>query len=136
MLGPRMRIAPWLRAFGGASALGAAVALGTGCHGEGAARLQGTWRGVRTEGVAPDAVAGANAFALSTELDVKGDALTVITPKDTQSGRYRVVKQDRTTLVITTDKDGAEDPQTFVFVDDRTVRWAVLEGRSIVFARQ
>jgi hypothetical protein len=125
-----------LRTFARASALGAAVALGTGCHGEGAARLQGTWRGVRTEGVAADAVAAANAFAQATELDVKGDSLTVTTPKDTQSGRYRVVKQDRTTLVISTDKDGAEAPQTFVFVDDRTVRWAVLEGRSIIFARQ
>lgn len=67
---------------------------------------------------------------------MKGDALVVITPKETQSGRYRVLRQDRTTLVITTDRDGADDPQTFVFVDDKTLRWSVLEGRSIVFARQ
>jgi hypothetical protein len=112
------------------------MALGTGCHGEGAARLQGTWRGVRTEGVAADSVTSANAFALATELDVRCDSITVTTPSDTQSGRYRVVKQDRATLVITTDKDGPEIPQTFVFVDERTVRWAVLDGRAIVFARQ
>jgi hypothetical protein len=67
---------------------------------------------------------------------VKGDAITVTTPKDKQSGRYKVVKQDKTMLVITTDKDGADDPQTFTFVDDKTVRWAVLDGKSIVFAKQ
>ena len=49
---------------------------------------------------------------------------------------YDVVKQDKTMLVITTDKDGADDPQTFTFVDDKTVRWAVLDGKSIVFAKQ
>jgi hypothetical protein len=115
--------------------LGATLALVSGCHGDGAARLQGTWHGVRAEGVAADALASANAFALGTELDVKGDALVVTTPSDTQSGRYRVVKQDRTTLVITTDKDGADAPQTFVFVDDKTLRWVVLEGKAIVFVR-
>jgi hypothetical protein len=91
---------------------------------------------VRTEGVAADSVASANAFAVATELDVKGDSITVTTPKGTQSGRYRVVKQDRATVLITTDKDGADSPETFVFVDERTVRWAVLDGRAIVFARQ
>jgi len=115
--------------------LGIAVSLGPACHGDGAARLQGTWRGVRADGVAADAVQGANAFAVATELEVRGDALVVTTPEDTQSGRYRVVKQDRATLVITTDKDGAEDPQTFVFLDDTTLRWTALEGKSIVFAR-
>ena len=131
-----MRVLPSARALARVSVLGAAVALGAACHGEGAARLQGTWRGVRAEGVAPEALAGANAFAVATELDVKGDALVVITPKETQSGRYRVLRQDRATLVIATDKDGADNPQTFVFVDEKTLRWAVLEGRTIVFARQ
>ncbi len=119
-----------------ASLLGAILSVAAACHGDGAARLQGKWRGVRAEGVTADAVAAANAFATATEIDVKGDAITVITPKDKQSGRYKVVKQDKTMLVITTDKDGADDPQTFTFVDDKTVRWAVLDGKSIVFAKQ
>ena len=115
--------------------LSATLSLVGACHGDGAARLQGTWRGVRAEGVAADAQASANAFALATELDVKGDALVVTTPGDTQSGRYRVVKQDRTTLIITTDKDGPDAPQTFVFVDDKMLRWLALEGKAIVFVR-
>jgi hypothetical protein len=116
--------------------LGATLSLVVACHGDGAPRLQGKWRGIRSEGVAAEAQTAANTFAMATALDVSGDAITVTTPKDKQSGRYRVVRQDKTTLVITTDKDGPSDPQTFIFVDDKTVRWAVLEGKSIVFARQ
>jgi hypothetical protein len=119
-----------------ASLLGAGLSALVACHGDGAPRLQGKWRGVRAEGVTPETVAAANAFATATELEVKGDAITVTTPKDKQSGRYKVVKQDKALLVITTDKDGADDPQTFTFVDDKTVRWAVLDGKSIVFAKQ
>jgi hypothetical protein len=107
-----------------------------GCHGDGAARLQGHWRGVRADGVSPDALGGATAFATGMELEVKGDSITITTPKDKQTGRYKVVKQDKATLVITTDKDGPGDPQTFTFVDDKTVRWAVLEGKSILFSKQ
>ena len=127
MLVRRLAIAP---------ILGALSLLPSACGGDGAARLQGKWRGVRAEGVSIETLAAANAFASATELDVKGDAITVTTPKDKQSGKYKVVKEDKTTLVITTDRDGKDDPQTFTFVDDKTVRWAVLEGKAIVFAKQ
>ena len=119
-----------------APVLGALAILVGACHGDGAARLQGKWRGVRTEGVPGDAIAAANAFAAGTELDVHGDAITVTTPRDRQSGRYKVVKDDKVTLVITTDRDGPGDPQTFTFLDDKTVRWAAIEGKSIVFAKE
>ncbi len=112
------------------------AAAAAGCHGDGAPRLQGHWRGVRAEGVSVESIAAANAFATGTELEVKGDSITITTPKDKQSGRYKVVRQDKTTLVVTTDKDGPDDPQTFTFVDDKTVRWAVVEGKAIVFSKQ
>jgi hypothetical protein len=129
VVAPSMRLA---RAF----LLGATLFAVAGCHGDGASRLQGKWHGLRAEGVTSETVVAANAFATATEIDVKGDAITVTTPKDKQSGRYKVVKQDKTTLVITTDKDGTDDPQTFTFVDDKTLRWAVLDGKSILFAKQ
>jgi hypothetical protein len=119
-----------------ASLLCALATLALACGGDGSARLQGRWRGVRADGVSSDALAAANAFAVGTELEIKGDSITVTTPKDRQSGKYKVVKQDKATLVITTDKDGPADPQTFTFVDDKTVRWAVLEGKSILFSKQ
>jgi hypothetical protein len=114
----------------------AAAASILACRHPGSARLEGHWRGLRAEGVPSDTQAAANAFANGTELDVRGDAITVSTPKERQSGRYSVVREDKTVLVITTDKDGADQPQTFTFVDAKTMKWAVLDGKSIVFVKQ
>lgn len=125
--------APLFVALASLAALGA---LGPACHHDGAARLEGRWHGVRAEGVAGEALAAANAFATGTQLEVKGDAITVTTPKDRQSGHYKVLKEDKATVVIMTDKDGPDEPQTFTFVDDKTMKWAVLEGKAIVFQKQ
>jgi hypothetical protein len=126
-----------MNGHGIARASPAAVLLAlAACHHGGAARLEGRWRGVHVEGVGREALAAANGFATETEIDVKSDVLSVTTPKGRQSGRYKVVREDEHTVVITTDKDGPSDPQTFTFVDDRTMKWAVLEGKSIVFQKQ
>ena len=112
-----------------------AVAFAANCH-PGSDRFEGRWRGVRAEGVSADATPAANAFAVGTELYVKGDTLVVVTPKERQSGRFRVLAETPTTLMIATDKDGAEQPHTFTFLDGGTIKWAVLEGKSIVFAKE
>jgi hypothetical protein len=106
------------------------------CGRSGAARLEGHWHGVRAEGVSGDAQAAANSFASAMELDVKGDSITVSTSKDKQSGHYRIVREDKASVVVTTEKDGPDEPQTFTFVDAKTMKWSVLEGKSIVFVRQ
>lgn len=118
------------------ASLAAALLALAACHHGGARRLEGHWRGMHVEGVGAEALAAANGFATETEIDVKGDVITVTTPKDRQSGHYKVVREDRRTIVVTSDKDGPSDPQTFTFVDDRTMKWAVLEGKSIVFQKQ
>ena len=114
----------------------AALALGVLACGGGAKRLQGKWHGLRAEGVAVASQAAANSFASRMTLEVSGDSITVTTPHDKQSGRYRVVKEDKSTLVLTTDKDGPREPQTFTFVDDKTVKWLVMDGEAIVFGKQ
>ena len=115
----------------------AALALGVlACGGGGSKRLQGKWHGLRAEGVAVASQAAANSFASRMTLEVSGDSITVTTPHDKQSGRYRVVKEDKSTLVLTTDKDGPREPQTFTFVDDKTVKWLVMDGEAIVFGKQ
>jgi hypothetical protein len=106
------------------------------CHGGGSARLEGRWKGLHADGVGPDALLAANAFASQTEIDVHGDQITVTTPRDHQAGRYRVVREDKTQVVIATDRDGPDDAQTFTFVDEKTMRWTVLEGKTITLARQ
>jgi hypothetical protein len=117
-----------------------ALALGLAslcaCGHKGSARLEGRWKGTRADGVAAEAQTAANAFATSTEIEVKGDAIAVTTGHDRQSGTYKVVKEDKGSVTIVTDKDGPNDAQVFSFVDDKTMRWAVLEGKTITFARQ
>ena len=114
----------------------ALAALAMGCPAPtGSERLEGRWVGVRAEGTSADTSPAANAFAAATEFDFHRDALTVTTAMATQSGRYRVVKEDATRVVITTDRDGPEQTQTFTFTSDATMRWNVLDGKAIVLAR-
>src|SRR5215472_9635358 len=99
-------------------------------------RLEGHWRGTRAEGVSADAQNSANAFAAAMELEVKGDQIKVTTPKESQTGTFKVLRDESATVVIATDKDGPDDRETFTFVNERTMKWAVLEGKSIVFERE
>ena len=107
-----------------------------GCGHDGSPRLEGKWKGKSADGVAPEAQSAANAFAADTEIDVKGDAITVITPRDKQSGTYKVLKEDRLQVTIVTDKDGPNDSQTFTLVDDKTLKWTVVDGKTITFVRE
>jgi hypothetical protein len=106
------------------------------CRSSGAARLEGHWKGTRADGVGNDVQGAANTFAAQTEIEVKGDLITVTTPKDRQSGKYKVVREDKGQVVIVTDKDGPDDAQVFTFVDEKTMRWTVLEGKTITFVKQ
>jgi hypothetical protein len=118
-----------------AGAVAALVGCTSACSEGGAARLQGHWHGVRAEGVAGDVAASANAFASGVSIDVRGDSMTVMQGGRRQTGRYRVVQEDATKVVVTTDADGPLELHTFVFADRDTMRWEVLAGKTIVFAR-
>ena len=130
----RATLAAMTRGLALAFALAAPAVLLACGHG-GSERLEGKWKGKTAEGVLPEAQAAANAFAAETEIDVHGDAITVITSRDKQSGTYRVLKEDKSQVTIVTDKDGPNDAQTFTLVDDKTLRWNVLDGRTITFTR-
>jgi hypothetical protein len=108
-----------------------------GCKHAGSAKLEGRWRGIRVDGVTADLQAQADAFASGTELEVKGDDISVLTPasKLKQSGKYKVVKEDKGTVILFTEGDGQNDAQTFTFVDDRTVKWTVVEGKTITLRK-
>ena len=69
-------------------------------------RLEGRWIGIRAEGVSPEARSAANAFATSTELEFRRNEITVATAKQTQSGRYQLVREEPSAIVIATDLDG------------------------------
>lgn len=114
----------------------AAALLGTACGRAGCPRLEGKWRGVRAERAAGDTPPSAMAFARGTVLEVNGDTIRVTTPTETQSGHYRVVYENDTTVTIATDRDGPDVPQTFTFEGPSAVRWLAAEGESIVFGKQ
>jgi hypothetical protein len=118
------------------AALAALVLVLAACGRSGCPRLEGRWRGVRAEGVGNESPVLANVFAQKTELEVKGDLMTLTTPGETQSGRYRVVYENDTSVTITTDRDGPDSPQTFTFEGPKALRWLAAQGESMVFARQ
>lgn len=108
-----------------------------GCKHPGSAKLEGHWRGTRAEGVGPAAQESANAFATQTEITARGNAITVSTPQSKgQQGTYVVDDENKSTLVLHTDKDGPAARETFSFSEDgRTMTWRLGEGRSIVFQK-
>jgi hypothetical protein len=97
-------------------------------------RLEGRWRGVRAEGVPAEMQAAANVFATGVHLEIRGNRLTVTTPKETQTGTFRVVQDTATSVVIATDKEDGDE--TFDVIDDRTLRWQVAPPRAITFKRE
>jgi hypothetical protein len=108
-----------------------------GCHKSGAARLEGHWRGSKAEGVAGDAQTAANGFAMQMELDVKGDTISVRTIRDKQSSKFKVVREDKTSVVIQTEADAPKDEQLFTFGEgDRSIKWTVSEGKTITFNKE
>jgi hypothetical protein len=120
-----------LRFLGG---LFVVVAL-TACGSKGSARLEGSWKGVRAEGVQQYQQAAADSYAVGTAFEFKGKNVTLKSPKSSSTARFHVEKDEGSTVVITTDKD-AKDPQTFTFMDPKTFRWSTAPGQSIVFAKQ
>jgi hypothetical protein len=113
-----------------------AAVLTLACHGASSDKLEGRWIGVRAEGVSPDAIAAGNAFARGLELEFRRNEITIAISGEEQSGRYELVREDPSGVVIATDRDGPSHPQTFVFAVDETMRWALPEGKAIVFAKE
>jgi hypothetical protein len=105
-----------------------------GCGGKGSPKLEGHWKGTRADGVAPPNDGMANEFAKTTEITVRGNQISITTPAAKNvNATYVVEKDDKTTVVIKTDKDNASE--TFTFENDGTMTWKVDEKKSIVFTK-
>jgi hypothetical protein len=112
------------------------AALVAACKSGSAAKLEGRWRGIKATGVAGDQVGDANLFASTMELEFHGDQVVVHMGSEKQSARFRVVRDDKKAVTIATDQDGPDDAQTFTFADERTMSWAVVSGKTILFQRE
>ena len=114
----------------------AALFTMSACKRAGSARLEGRWKGTKAEGVAADAQARANDFATQMQLEIAADTITVKTATDKQTGKYKVISETSLAVIILTDKDAPDDRQTFTFVDDKTMKWIVMDNKTITFAKQ
>ncbi len=112
-------------------------ALAGACKHSGSNKLEGRWRGTRAEGVTPAVQEAANTFATQTEISAKGNQITIVTPAvKPQSATFTVDDENKTTLVLHTDKDGLSNKETFSFADEgKTMTWRLGEGRTIVFTK-
>jgi hypothetical protein len=116
--------------------LALAIAGSIGCKHPGS-KLEGHWKGTRAEGVGPGAQDAANAFATQTEITAKGTTITITVPgAKPQAASFVIDSENPTTVVVHTDKDGADKQETFAFSDEgRTMVWRLGEGRTMTFQR-
>lgn len=116
-----------------ALALVVAVVLLSACH-KGSAKLQGKWKGTRTDGVGAEVQAQADRWAGQVQIEFKGDVMTVTTPTGAASSRYKVTHEDKGSVKIVTDADGSEE--SLAFESDSTMKWTAMPGKTITLAKE
>ncbi len=125
------RLAPVLVAVSLSAGLG-------GCGHPVERKLDGRWLGESVESFDDPAVAAATGWAKGTSLEFAGSTLTVSIPaEEPRTGEYKVLKVYKNDVQIAvTRKDGSVDNAKFTLDDDRSMRWRLSGGRSIVMRRQ
>lgn len=108
-----------------------------GCQKTASERIVGKWHGVKAEGVLPEVQQAANEAAQGMELEFKKDTITLrpAKDKDAMASKYVVLREDKRSVVLVTEQDGAASEQTLTLDDDATMRWQVLQGKTITFNR-
>jgi hypothetical protein len=116
-------------------ALVAAALTACGSKDKAAARLEGSWKGVRVEGLPAPLKASGDSYATALRIDIKGHDLILASPKGEQKSAFKVVSNETKTFVIVTEKDGVDAPQTFVLENETTLKWQVDPTKQIVFTK-
>jgi hypothetical protein len=98
-------------------------------------KLEGHWRGQKADGIADTVIAQGNAFASGTEIIAQGNQIAIQTPAGRNpSATYIIDKEDATTVVIHTDRDGSAETFTFNDKADMMI-WKIDAQRSMTFKR-
>lgn len=126
-----------MRLWPSAALFVALVCGATGCAKTASERIVGKWKGAKADGVVADMQAAADEAAKAMELEFKKDAVTIRSSKDRDpmTARYVVLREDKRSVVLVTEQDGAKDEQTLTLDDDATMRWQVMQGKTITFSR-
>lgn len=110
------------------------LVVATAACSRGSKRLEGTWRGTRTNGVEGQVQSSADRWATQLQMEFKGERLTVTTGHAASSSRYRVVREDKGSIVIVTEAERTEE--TLSFENDTTIVWTVQTGKTVTLAKQ
>jgi hypothetical protein len=112
--------------------------LAIGCGHPIERKLEGRWLGDGVENFGDDAVAAATGWAKGTSLEFSGSNVTVSIPaEEPRSGKYKVVSVRENDVDLTVArKDGAVDRVSFRIDDERSMRWMLGDGRSVVLRRE
>ncbi len=112
------------------------VVTSAGCKHPGSQKLEGHWKGTKSEGIAATVQLAGDTFAQGTEIIAQGGQIAIQTPAGRNPpANYTVKKEDATTLVIVTDRDG-ETAETFTFNEKADMMvWKVDAQRSITFKK-
>ena len=98
-------------------------------------KLEGRWKGTRATGVPETAQVSANSFATNSEIIAQGNQITFNTPGGRQPpANFTVDKEDATTVVVRTDRDGK--PETFTFNDKADEMENITNGTKMEAARK
>ena len=106
------------------------------CKRPASAKLEGRWKGLKATGVPDTAQVSANSFATSSEIIAQGNQITFNTPGGRQpAATFTVEKEDPTSVIIHTDRDGSAETFTFNDKADEMV-WKIDAQRTITFKKQ
>lgn len=109
-----------------------------GCAHPAERALQGRWHGESVENFDQEAVAAATGWARGTTFVFDGNRLKVSVPAEKpRSGVYRLAAiEDRQVSLTVLDTTGEETQLDLIVDDDKSLRWVLGEGRTLVLKRQ
>lgn len=112
-------------------------AVATGCGHPAERKLQGRWYGDRIESTSADDLSAATGWVKGTSFLFKGEQMTVEIPAEgSRSGKFAVLAfRDGKMTVGVQREDGMSDKVELKLDDERSMRWLLPGGRSILMRR-
>lgn len=119
-------------------ALALALFAATGCGHPAQRALQGRWHGATVENFDEEVAAAATGWAKGTSFEFAGSSLTVAIPaEEPRTGTYTVQEvTDRSMRLAVLDSQGESSELVLLLDDERSLRWVLGDGRSVVMHRQ
>jgi hypothetical protein len=111
--------------------------ISTGCGHPVQRQLEGRWLGESVENFQDSQLAAATGWARGLSFEFAGSNATVAVPaEEPRTGRYQVaaVHESDVRLSFTT-KEGKTSSALFKLDNERSIRWMLGEGRSVVLRR-